>query len=131
MDIWLTKEFARLARKNRVTDKDLRTAVRRAENGSVDAQIGRFLIKQRVARAGEGRSGGLRTIICVKVGERAVFLHLFEKSRTANLTPIEEEVYREFAGLLAGLAREAFEKLARKRGWRMISNDEPEEDVPK
>jgi hypothetical protein len=130
MEIYVTKEFARLARKNDVSEADLIEAVRRAMDGLIDANIGAHLIKQRVARKGGGRRGGFRTIVFLMEGDRAVFLHLFEKSRQANLSDHEQETYREFARNLAALTKPAFRKLVEKRKWKEIKHD-PEEDVPK
>jgi hypothetical protein len=48
--IYKTKTFRRFQRKEGITDASLREAVTRAEAGSVDAKLGRCLIKQRVAR---------------------------------------------------------------------------------
>jgi hypothetical protein len=131
MKLFATKEFVRLARKNHVTDDDLKEAVRRAEFGLVDAQIGAHLIKQRIAKGGMGRSGGYRTILFLKEGNRAVFLHMFEKSRQANLTKLEEEAYREFAKVLATLDDEAFTAAAEKRNWKEIEYEHQEEGVSK
>lgn len=55
--------FERFARKQRIMDVALIEAVRRAERGQIDADLGGGVIKQRVARAGQGKSGGFRTII--------------------------------------------------------------------
>ena len=45
------------------------------------------MIKQRVARAGQGRSGGYRTLIAVRFEESAVFLFGFAKNdREQHLT---------------------------------------------
>jgi hypothetical protein len=61
--VFATRVFARFAGKERLDDKHLLGAVARAERGLVDADLGGNLIKQRVARAGGGRSGGYRTVI--------------------------------------------------------------------
>jgi hypothetical protein len=37
----------------------------------VDAELGSGLIKQRVSRKGQGKSGGYRTIIALRAGDRA------------------------------------------------------------
>ncbi len=55
MRLFKTREFARIARKERLPDRVLAEAVERAELGLVDARIGRLLIKQRIAREGQGR----------------------------------------------------------------------------
>jgi hypothetical protein len=83
---YLTKEFARLARRGGLTDDGLAEAIDRAEDGKIDADLGGGFIKQRVARPGKGRSGGFRTIIAYRKGARAIFLHLFAKARQANLS---------------------------------------------
>jgi hypothetical protein len=57
--IFLTKQFARFAHKQRIAESALREAIERAERGLVDADLGGGVIKQRVARQGEGRSGAI------------------------------------------------------------------------
>jgi hypothetical protein len=100
--VFKTKDFARFARKQGIRDTDLCEAVDRAEQGLIDADLGGGLIKQRVARPGQGRRGGFRTIIAWRSRERSVFVHGFAKSRKADLAPDELEVYRGFAALLLG-----------------------------
>lgn len=55
-----TKWFVRFVRRERISDSSLCEAVRRAQRGLVDADLGGGVIKQRVARPGQGRSGGYR-----------------------------------------------------------------------
>ena len=43
------------------------------------------MIKQRVARLGQGKRGSYRTIVAYRVKQRAVFLFGFAKSGKANL----------------------------------------------
>ena len=52
-------------------DAVLREAVARAEKGQVDADLGGDVIKQRIARPGQGRSKGYRTIILFGRGTKA------------------------------------------------------------
>ena len=42
-----------------------------------------------MARPGQGRSGGFRTVLAFRVGKRAVFLVGFAKNDRANLKPDE------------------------------------------
>ena len=65
-------------------DRSLRDAVERAERGLVDADLGGGIIKQRVARTGQGRSGGYRLLIAYRSGDRAVFLYGFGKNERDN-----------------------------------------------
>ena len=85
MQVYVTKTFRRFQRKERIGDQALRQAVERAEAGLIDADLGQGLIKQRVARPGKGRSGGYRTIIAYRSGQRAVFLFGFAKSALSNI----------------------------------------------
>lgn len=61
------------------------------------------MIKQRVARAGEGRSGGFRTIILFHSGERAIFAYGFAKNERDNITVSELAEFRALAKVLLGV----------------------------
>ena len=81
----MTPNFGRFQRREGITDRMLGKAIGNAERGLVDAGLGGGLIKQRTARPGQGKSGGYRTIIAYRRGDRAVFLFGFAKSERANL----------------------------------------------
>lgn len=98
--------FQRFARKEDIHDSALIDAVMRAERGVIDANLGGGLIKQRIARRHGGKSGGYRTIVIFRARERAVFVFAFSKSRQANLSAHEEDVYRKAAKLVLGLSDE-------------------------
>lgn len=89
MRVFKTRVFARFARKERIADRSLCDAVARVERGLIDADLGGWVIKQRVARRGQGRSGGFRTIIAFKTGERSVFLFGFAKNEMGNVSDRE------------------------------------------
>ncbi len=67
------------------------------ENGLIDADLGGFLYKKRVARPGGGKSGGYRTVFSARLGDRYVFLHGFTKKDKANITQDEKKAL-QFAG---------------------------------
>jgi hypothetical protein len=115
-------EFARLARKEGVDEAGLREVVERAETGLIDANLGRFLIKQRIARKNEGRSGGFRTTLFYREHRRAVFLHLFAKRDKGNLTSAELAAYRDFAKALAELTNQQVAKLVEQQKWIEIES---------
>ncbi len=100
MRIFKNKPFSRFARKEGVTDRQLRAAIADAERGLVDADLGGGVIKQRVARPGEGKSGGFRTIILLRAGERAFFVHGFAKSDQSNIRDDELAAFRMLAAQL-------------------------------
>ncbi len=85
MRVFVTKTFRRFQRKEKIGDLALRLAIERAEEGLIDADLGQGLIKQRVARPGEGRRGGYRTVIAYRSAHRAVFLFGFSKSALSNI----------------------------------------------
>ncbi|HEY1646434.1 MAG TPA: type II toxin-antitoxin system RelE/ParE family toxin [Terracidiphilus sp.] len=107
-----TKWVARFARREGISDESLREAIDRAEQGVVDADLGGGLIKQRVARQGQGRSGGFRTIIAYQAKRRAVFLYGFAKSERDNIGSGELLSLREIGqGWLAASAAKIIEAL--------------------
>ncbi len=105
MQTFKTKWLARFARREGITDKSLGEAIERAERGMIDADLGGGLIKQRVARPGQGRSGGYRTIVAYRAKGRAVFLYGFAKNERDNIDPDQLLSLREIAA--AWLAADA------------------------
>ncbi len=97
MRVFKTKLLARFARRERIADKSLSAAIERAERGLIDADLGGGLIKQRVARDGQGRSGGCRMMVAYRAQGRAVFLYAFAKNERDNIDPDELLSLREIA----------------------------------
>lgn len=96
MRIFKTKTLARFSRQNRIPDASLVTAVERAARGLIDADLGGRIIKQRVARPGEGKRGGFRLLIGFG-SQRSVFLFGFAKSERENIDDTELTTLREIA----------------------------------
>lgn len=97
MRVFKTKGFSRFARKERISDRRLSEAVRRAEQGLIDAELGGGVIKQRIARPGHGRSGGYRVLIAYRRDVKAVFLYGFAKSERDNVADDELRTARDIA----------------------------------
>jgi hypothetical protein len=95
--VYKNKSFARFARKARITDDELWKAARLANEGLIDADLGGGVIKQRIARDGEGKSGGSRSIIVFKRDKRAVYVYGFEKKDIANINQSDLAAFRELA----------------------------------
>ena len=106
MRIFKNAWFERFARKQGITDKALLEAIKRAERGLVDADLGRGVIKQRVARSGQGKSGGFRTIILYRTAERAFFVYGFAKRDRENIDDDEEAMFKKAAVHVLGLSEE-------------------------
>ena len=101
MSVYVTKWFARFARREGLHEADLCAAVGRAEEGLIDADLGGGVIKQRIARPREGKSGGYRSILAFRIKDRAIFVYGFAKNAKDNITRTELETLR-------ALARELF-----------------------
>ncbi|MBY0300428.1 type II toxin-antitoxin system RelE/ParE family toxin [Sphingomonas koreensis] len=104
MTVLMTKTFARFARKAGLADVSLAKAAAEVAAGEFDADLGGHVYKQRVARAGGGKSGGFRTIILFKVGGHSFFAHGFAKNEKANLTAKELKALRKLAEVLLALS---------------------------
>ncbi len=102
-----SKGFQRFARSSAIDDASLLEAVQRAEQGLIDADLGGGVIKQRVARRGEGKSGGFRTIILFRSGDKAIFIHGFEKSEAhSNISAGELRQFKRAAKIVLNLTSE-------------------------
>ena len=78
-------------------------AVWRAEQGRIDADLGGGVIKQRIARQRQGRSGGFRSIVLFRRGELSFFVHGFAKNRQDNIQTDELRSFRLLADEMLGL----------------------------
>ena len=76
----------------------------------MDADLGGGVIKQRIARAGQGKSGGSRSIILLRHGHRAVFVFGFEKKDQANISTADLALFRELAPLYLEASAEQMER---------------------
>lgn len=103
MTVLMTKAFARFARKAKLAGGSLAKAAEEVANGEFDADLGGHVFKQRVARAGKGKSGGFRTIILFKAGGHSFFVHGFAKSEKANMSAKELKALKQLAEVLLGL----------------------------
>lgn len=100
MRLFKNRSTARFVLRAGVTDASLREAIERAERGLIDADLGGGLIKQRVARRGQGRSGGYRMIVVYRTRERAFFIYGFAKNERENIEPEELDDLKVIAGKL-------------------------------
>jgi hypothetical protein len=107
MRVFKTKAFARFSNQEGITDEALCDAIRQAEKALIDADLGGGVIKQRLARKGQGKSGGYRSIVLFRRGERAFFAYGFAKKDQANIRADELKAFRKLAGVMLGLDDES------------------------
>ena len=116
MRIFKNAWFRRLARRQKITDKALREAVAKAEKGAIDANLGGHVIKQRLARPGQGKSGGYRTILIFKKGDKAFFVYGFGKSDRENIDQRETDMFKKAGKKLLALSDEQIQSLIENGG---------------
>jgi hypothetical protein len=123
--VFKTKWFRRFARREGIADAALCDAVLRASRSQIDADLGRGVIKQRVARRGQGRSGGYRTLIVYRARDRVIFVFGFAKSERENIGPEELADLRTTAELLLAYDdKQLDEAVANDELWEIECDDE-------
>src|SRR6476661_2282069 len=110
MRIFVVKAFGRFQRREKITDAMLCSSIDDAIKGLIDADLGGELIKQRIARKGQGKRGGFRAYVAFRDGERAVFLYGFPKSERSDVKPDEREELKLYAGRWLGLSDRQLEQ---------------------
>ena len=103
MAIYKTRWFDRWARKQGVGNLALCAAVREMTDGLYEADLGGGLLKKRIARAGQGKSGGFRTMVATNKGSRWIFVYGFPKNARSNIDKYEEEALKTLAAHLLSL----------------------------
>ena len=84
-----TKYFARWAKNEGIADNSLCEAIREFESGLFEAGLGSHLFKKRIALAGKGKSGGVRTILFYQKDKKLIFCLGFNKNQKDNLSHLD------------------------------------------
>ena len=103
MAVYQTRWFDHWARKQGLTTLSLCTAVREMTEGLYDADLGGGLLKKRIARPGQGKSGGFRTLVATNKGSCWFFVYGFPKNDRSNIDKDEEEALKKLAAHLLSL----------------------------
>jgi len=115
--VFASKPFMRFARRLGIDDRALWATV----SGAWDADLGGGVFKYRLAREGEGSSGGARALIAMKVGQRAVLMFGFEKKDQANIGPDELKEYRKAAKIYLGYSEQQITAIVKAKALFEIS----------
>lgn len=126
--VFMTKGFARFARKAGLASGSLRAAAVEVAAGEHDADLGGGVFKQRVARPGGGRSGGFRTIILFRVGGHSFFAHGFAKNGKANVSMKELKALKQLAAVYLGLSGDEIEAAVAAGELIEVSDDDGEDE---
>ena len=109
--VFASKPFMRFARRFGIDDEALWETV----NGACDTDLGGGVFKYRLAREGEGSSGGARALIAMKAQQRAVLMFGFEKKNLANIKPDELRGYRKAAKIYLGYSEEEITAIVKEK----------------
>lgn len=123
MRIFKNKAFSKWATKEGLDDDALRAAVDEMERGLIDADLGGHVVKKRVAVGGRGKSGGVRTLLAYKVGDKAFFVYGFAKNARANISADELKALKHLAKELLGYRDKALTEAIKHGALIEVEND--------
>lgn len=126
MRVFAGKQFSRWANDEAISDEILIETAEEAFGGNVDADLGGYLFKKRLAREGGGKSGGYRTIICFRKSDsdRIFFLYGFPKNSKGNITAKEERALRLLAKSMVNLSEDQIAELEQAGAIRALKRAE-------
>ena len=110
MRVFKNTWFTRFADKEGITDGELREMVSHLEAGQAEADLGSGVYKVRIARSGEGKSGGYRVIVFFRSEERLFYVYGFAKSDRSNIDQKETREYKALAKKYLNLSDEIIER---------------------
>lgn len=110
MEIYTTPWFEHWAKKQDLPASALCQAVHEMTQGLYEADLGGGLVKKRVARPGQGKRSGFRTLIATNKGDRWIFVFGFAKNERSNIDKTEETALKKLAGQLLALTPSALNK---------------------
>jgi len=129
MRIFKNKAFAKFARKEQISDAKLWEAVTAAEKGNLDADYGGGVIKQRIARTNQGKSGGYRAIIYYRQADKAFFVYGFSKNARDNIEDDEERELKRQAKIAFALSNEQLLKLLENGTYQEVKSHDKSQDI--
>ena len=124
MRVFKAKGFSKFARREGIADAKLCEAVKDAENGKIDADYGGGVIKQRISRPNEGKSGGYRAIVLFRIEHLAFFVYGFAKNDQANIDASDEKDFKELAKRLLASTDEDLRALTASKQFSEVVCDD-------
>ena len=117
MRVFMGKAFCKWSDGEAIPPGDLCAAAKEAFAGRVEADLGGYLFKKRLARSGGGKSGGYRTILGFRKrnSDRIFFLYGFPKSSRANITRREQDALSLNAKALVDATDDQISALKQRR----------------
>ncbi len=113
MHIYKTHWFDNWAKKQDLSSLALCQAVQEMKAGLYEADLGGGLFKKRIAKQGQGKSGGFRTLIATNKGSHWFFVFGFEKNARNNIGQKEQAALKRLAVELLHYPPQVIENLER------------------
>jgi hypothetical protein len=129
LKVFKNRWFARFAEKEGIDDKDLWEAIMAADMGLIDADYGAGVIKQRISRQNTGKSGGFRSVIFYRKGDKAFFVFGFPKKESSNLKPDAVRIYKKAAKEIFRQTDDEIDKLIKGGVFIPVKCHEKDQDV--
>jgi hypothetical protein len=119
--IFKVSGFSRFATKEGIQDGELRDIANEVlEAGKADADLGGDVYKIRIARQGEGKSGGYRVIVLFRSGALTFYVYGFAKSDRGNISRKELKQFRETAKDWLALTNKQLDELVKTGKYQEI-----------
>ena len=123
MRIFKNTWFTRFAGKEGITDSELRELVDQLEAEQADANLGGDVYKIRIARSGEGKSGGYRVIVFFKSEDKTFYHYAYPKSYRGNISEKELRSFKKLAKRYLAMTNEQLTDAVKIRELIEIKGD--------
>ena len=91
--------------------------------------LGGGLLKKRIARPGQGKSGGYRTLVATNKRNRSVFVYGFPKNERSNIDGDAAAALKNLAAHLLSLTAQVVTK-AKQAGEQIEVNCDAQDEIP-
>lgn len=123
MQVFKNKAFSKWAAKQGLSDGALLAALSEMDRGLVDADLGGHVFKKRVPVGGRGKSGGVRTLLAYRLGDKAFFVYGFAKNARANISDKELKVLKLYADTLLNYSKAELNKAVKSGALIEVVNN--------
>ena len=117
MKVYLLPDFAKWAKKEKVTYSYLNKTAKEVVNGLHDGDLGASCYKKRIAIKGKGKRSGARTILSYKIDNFVIYIFAYTKNVKSTLTPNEQIALKMYS-------KEVLMKLTPKDIEKLLNNNE-------
>jgi hypothetical protein len=127
MRIFKNKSFSRFARKEDISDDELKNIIPQLEENNADANLGGNVFKVRIARSSEGKRGSYRIIVLFRSGERTFFVEGYAKADLSNIPDKMLQRFKMTASDLFSFTEKELEALIKAGEYKEITEEKHEE----